>query len=224
MPVAERQAIIRDYVQEEALYRDALALKLDRSDYVVRRRLVQTMKYLVESEIAAAPQTPDEAQLAAYYAAHRERYSVPAQLTFTHIFFDGARGTDVARRRALETLAQLNTAAGKSEQTRQRGDRFPYYANYTGESQELVTAHFGPAMADQLFRAAPDSTHWQGPLVSRLGVHLVLLSARTPARNPELQEIRAALTADWQRDTTQAALASRLRAMLASYRVESVIK
>jgi hypothetical protein len=43
---SESDRLVADYVREEVLYREALALGLDRDDLVVRRRLVQKMEML----------------------------------------------------------------------------------------------------------------------------------------------------------------------------------
>lgn len=47
---AELRALIEDRVAEELLYREALALGLDRGDAAVRRRVVQKMRFLAEDE------------------------------------------------------------------------------------------------------------------------------------------------------------------------------
>ncbi|MFI5064367.1 MAG: hypothetical protein ACHP9Z_10365 [Streptosporangiales bacterium] len=44
--VAESDRSVADFIREEVLYREALALGLDRDDLVVRRRLVQKMEML----------------------------------------------------------------------------------------------------------------------------------------------------------------------------------
>ena len=44
----DRQRLIDDYVRGEVLYREALALDLDRNDSIIRRRLMQKMDYLAQ--------------------------------------------------------------------------------------------------------------------------------------------------------------------------------
>lgn len=52
---------IHDRVQDELLYREALALSLDKDDIIIRRRLRQTLQ--IVSEDLSAPEPPSEAQL-----------------------------------------------------------------------------------------------------------------------------------------------------------------
>src|SRR5215510_6858328 len=59
----ELKGLVNDYVRDEVLMREAVALGLDRDDAVVRRRLAQKMEFL--SEDAAAAIQPTEADLRA---------------------------------------------------------------------------------------------------------------------------------------------------------------
>lgn len=63
---SELRQQIDDYVQEEVLYREALALGLDRDDSVIRQRMAQKMQFLyseidpmVGSEVATSAANPD---------------------------------------------------------------------------------------------------------------------------------------------------------------------
>jgi hypothetical protein len=72
---------VQDFVREEVLYREALALGLDRDDTIIRRRLRQKMEFMAEEAAAAA--RPTDAQLAAYLAEHADRFRVEPRATFT---------------------------------------------------------------------------------------------------------------------------------------------
>ncbi len=52
---SELQGLIDDYVTEEVLYREALALGLDRDDLVVRRRMRQKMEFLYDGLVERDP-------------------------------------------------------------------------------------------------------------------------------------------------------------------------
>jgi hypothetical protein len=72
---AERNGLIQDWVREEILCREALALGLDREDAVIRDRLRQKMEFVA----GGADATPD-AKDAAYRAIAR-RYEVSIEGT-----------------------------------------------------------------------------------------------------------------------------------------------
>ena len=77
-----RQILIDDYVRGEVLYREALALDLDRNDPIIRRRLMQKMDYLAQGLYdELEPLTKDD--LTVFYEANKEDYRKPASATFT---------------------------------------------------------------------------------------------------------------------------------------------
>jgi peptidyl-prolyl cis-trans isomerase C len=55
----ELRGLVNDHLREEVLYREALAMGLDRDDSIVRRRMAQKMEFLSQ-DIAGAVE-PDEA-------------------------------------------------------------------------------------------------------------------------------------------------------------------
>jgi hypothetical protein len=55
----ELQSLIDEYVREEVLYREAIAMGLDRNDGIVRRRLAQKMEFLEQPGLAAGTEAPD---------------------------------------------------------------------------------------------------------------------------------------------------------------------
>lgn len=67
---AERDAIVRAWVREEILFREALALGLDREDTVIRDRLRQKMEFVS----AGADATPEAKE--ALYREIARRYEV----------------------------------------------------------------------------------------------------------------------------------------------------
>jgi hypothetical protein len=48
LPPEEREKLAEQYIEEEMLYREAKSLGLEQGDYVIRQRLVQKMRYLID--------------------------------------------------------------------------------------------------------------------------------------------------------------------------------
>ena len=82
---AELNGLIESYIKEEVYYREALALGLDQDDTVLRRRLMQKMEFL--SNDLADLNSPDETTLNDYLIEHKDKYELPARISFTHVFF-----------------------------------------------------------------------------------------------------------------------------------------
>ncbi len=190
--------IIAQYIQEEALYRQAMAYGMAKDDYVIKRRMVQKMEFLAEGTTPGVTSLTTS-ELEAYYEEHREDYKVPAAVTFTHVFFSADRHGNAVDKLAQETLGILTENDVRFDQAPNYGERFPYQLNYVERTQEEVASHFGKEMAQAIFRLQPDRARWQGPVRSEFGMHLVLLTRAEAARIPLLQEVRDQLANALQR-------------------------
>ena len=90
------QQLVDARVREEILYREALALGLDKGDTIVKRRLAQKMEFLFEDVAALREPTTDE--LRAWFEQHAARFARPARATFVHRYFSpDRRGSSGAR-------------------------------------------------------------------------------------------------------------------------------
>lgn len=186
----ELDALVDDYTREEALYREARDLQLGSNDYVARLRLIQQLEFMLKGFVDAEL-TLTDAEVEAYWQAHREAYREPAKITFTHVFFSRERhGDDAAAALAAKEIAILNDRRVPFEAAAAHGDRFPYHLNYVDRGRELVASHFGPELTAALFDLAPAPGRWHGPFASPLGYHLVQVTGRDDPRQPELAEVR----------------------------------
>lgn len=96
-------------MREEVLYREALALGLDRDDAVMRRLMRQKYEFLTQD--LAVPAEPSPAELAAWYEGHPERYRTPQRLSFTQVWFDvDRRGPAGEREATYQQRRQANDA------------------------------------------------------------------------------------------------------------------
>lgn len=78
--------VIDDFVREETLFREAKALQLDRDDYTGRQRLISQLEFINRGFIRDNLKLSD-ADLQSFYSANRDRYFIPAKITFAHVFF-----------------------------------------------------------------------------------------------------------------------------------------
>jgi hypothetical protein len=196
---ATLEALIRRDVHDEVLLRQGLALKLDRDDEIVRRRVVQKMQFLLQD--LNPPAEPTEAELQAYFRAHAARYVQPPHATFTHIYFSPANGDDTAARaRALATLRSMPAGATRAPQ---RGDPFPDLYDFSAYEPEQVQRLFGQTpFADAVFSAPVG--HWAGPFRSGYGWHLIYVVARQAPTLPPLSAVRDTVRTDYLQDAQDA--------------------
>ncbi len=201
---AEVRALVDEYVREQAMYREAERLGLADEDYMIRRRLAQSLDFLYRN-MEGVPK-PTEQQLRDYYAQHIGRYAAPPAITFSHIYYSGdLHGWDGAERLAGQTLRDLR-AKGEDAVLGQRwpGDRFVYQLNYAERDKSLIASHFGAPMADTLFSVAPQIGEWQGPFRSTSGWHLVRIEERDSAEQMPFEAVVAQVQRDWVEAQKQA--------------------
>ena len=210
---------IRDYVREEALHREAKALGVDKNDYVIKRRMIQSIEFITDGFVTAAVEVTDE-DIATHYQANREDYYVSPFVTFTHVFIDRARhGPDGASALAKSKLQELNGEQVRFNDAPQHGDRFPYLVNYVERDPQFVASHFGPAMARQLFALEASDSAWHGPFESELGLHLVMLSRKAEGRYPALQEVEDVVRIDAEREKKAAQKDKAIDAIVDTYEI-----
>ena len=214
-PTPEEVAgLVHDYVREEALVREALALGLDRDDTVVRRRLAQKMEFLGED--VAALVEPSEEELRRFLAARSEHYRSESRFSFRQVFLDRQERGDGLERDAAQLLAALE-APGSTLDTEAMGDSRMLPGVLVDASQSEVEALFGTRFAARLAELQPG--RWSWPVGSDYGPHLVFLERRTPGRVPALEEVREAVLRDWSAAKRAELGEAHDRALLERYRV-----
>lgn len=202
---AIRQRVIEDAV----LVAEARRLGMDR-DEIVRARLVQKQLFLAE-ELAGASRVPTEAELRAYFAAHRGEHERPASCVFTHVFAktaQSAAGLLEPVRRWAETAP--------AEAIAPFGDAFPLSRRVHGSAASLAQS-FGAEFTAALANAPVG--RWAGPFRSQYGYHLVRLQTFTPARPAPYEEVRSELRLKLLIERREQAVAAYLRGLLRRYRV-----
>lgn len=205
----ELREMLQGYVDDEVLYREALALGLERGDPIVRRRLVQKMDLALRAEGDAAE--PHDEDLVAMMRADPARWASAPTVSLTQVFYDPARRGGRAEDDARDDLAA-------SAQRAPAGDPFVLGSTMTAEREQSLGVSFGADFVAGL-RDAPVG-RWVGPLHSRYGVHLARVDARAPGRLPPLDVVRGALRAQWlARDAERRRRAS-LDALRARYRID----
>ena len=187
----ELEGLTEDFIKEEVLYRDALALGLDQNDLIIRRRTRQKMEFL-NADIVQQ-QTPQDTELQAYLDDHTERYAEPERASFEQLYFNTDIERTAAEARATAVLKQLQDAPDTD--TRTLGD-----ASLLPPSQRLASTRDIGRVFGETFATAVSSApagQWSGPYASTYGLHLLRIAQRTPARQATLEEVRSEVERDW---------------------------
>ncbi|MBF8269488.1 MAG: hypothetical protein HW386_1197 [Gammaproteobacteria bacterium] len=209
--VTELSGLVETYIQDEIMYREGRALGLDRDDSVIKRRVRQKLEVLSEEVIERAP--PGDADLAEYLQANPYKFRQPAVVSFEQILLT-TEGSGVAIDRRLAAVRSA-IEHGADPATLGIATMLPYREE--GTAVDLVARSFGEQFAAQL--ETLEVGKWAGPVVSGFGMHLVWISARTPAELPLLAEVRPLVEREWEADRRARALAAEYRRLREQYDV-----
>lgn len=206
---AELDGLIADYVRDQAYYREALRLGLDRDDEVVVRRMRNKMLALAASEAEAT--TPTDAQLQELLDRNPERYAAELRYSLDQAYLGGDDAA--SRNTATEKLAQLRSGKSAEDVTLP----VPIPLHFKDEPASMLASMLGDGFVAALRTAQLDK--WSGPIVSGVGLHLVHVKARTAPQKPSLASVRQAVENDWRSEATRTAEAAAYKRILAGYDV-----
>ncbi|MBO6934963.1 MAG: peptidyl-prolyl cis-trans isomerase [Deltaproteobacteria bacterium] len=184
----ERQALIDSYVREEALYREALRVGLDEEDYVVRRRLGQSMELMTRG-LAGADQPLDEDSLRERFEAEGERWRLAPSRTLRLVFFAPEDRSEAGFAAAMEHARQA------VEETEPQGDLFEPGSTFEAVTERTLASQLGPELAAAIFEL-PAQPDWQGPLRSSFGAHLVQVTEEQAGDLPAFEDVRGRIEAE----------------------------
>jgi hypothetical protein len=180
------ESLVGDYVRDEVMYREALKMGIDQDDEIIRRRMIQKLEFL-NRDLTVVPE-PTETQLQDYFAAHQDQFTVPAAVSFTHVYFSpDVGGSAAARQRALAALHELQ--AGKLQRAPELGDRFPLQYDYALLNRLEVGQVFGQTELTDALLSVP-AQQWSGPYESGYGWHLIYVGKHADAYVPPFAQIR----------------------------------
>jgi parvulin-like peptidyl-prolyl isomerase len=189
----EFSGLVESFIRQEVLYREALAIGLDKDDTIVKRRMAQKMEFLAED--AASAHEPSTNELRTWYGHNSQKFVLADRATFRHLFFGFDRRGQNAQ---ADALAALNKLANKPENSplgKELADPFMFQDYYGDRAPDQLAKEFGPAFAIGLYKLEPGL--WQGPIESGYGWHLIWIESITPGRLPALEEVEPDVKTAW---------------------------
>ena len=187
---------------DASLYREALALGMDRSDVVVERRLADRMAARVRAEALREP--PEDAELRRWFERSRDRWRRPAAVALTHVFVSRERRGAGAEAHARELLEALRAERVDPHDAPARGDPFLLAARVPLRSAPDLAHQLGRGFADAVTAFVPGA--WSEPVESSYGLHLVWVHERRAAAFPRFEEVRVQVEDAWREQAGDAAV------------------
>ena len=208
---SELQSLINNHVREEILYREGVAIGLDRNDKIIQRRVLQKLEVLGEETNALSPPTDED--LNEYLHSNAELYATPPILDFQQVLFDPGRHGEQLEADFSAAMSAL--IAGADPET--LGDSTMLPTSGSAISADRLGREFGKDFADAL--VALPVGNWEGPIRSGYGVHIVRVDNRIEEQAAILDDARAAVERDWENDRRTNAAKVFYEALLSLYDV-----
>jgi hypothetical protein len=193
----ELDGLLRAYVQEQVLAKEAVAMGLDKGDTVIRRRLAQKLEFLTKDLLT--PTDPDPQELAEWFDANQDRYRDPVLYTMTHIYLDPDSRDVQALEEAEIIRDELNAIDGLPENLNDYGDPFMLQSYYPEHTEAELAKAFGSGFVETVKELEPG--RWQAPVLSGYGVHVVLVSDRRLPEDPVFVDLEDRVRLDWAEET-----------------------
>ena len=204
----EIDGIIKQLLDEEILYREAIKLGLDKNDIIIKRRLAQKIGFLRQEAVSSVP---TEEELNVFYESNKEKYKVEKKITFSHIYFsDEESNSD----QAISALNQIKSGSSTSN----FGEPFLLGKNFSSKTITEIERSFGSNFSDKIQTAAVKE--WAGPLLSEYGYHLVYINSITDPFLPNLKDIENLVASDVIIEKQNNSVKEYLKELRSKYQIE----
>jgi parvulin-like peptidyl-prolyl cis-trans isomerase-like protein len=191
----ELHALRRVWLDNEVLYREGLALQLDKGDTAIRERVIFKALSIVDANVSLPPY--DDKRLREWFESHRAKYDEPARYDFQEAVLAGDNGEASMRTFA----AALNVGTP--------GEAKAGLRVFKGRPEANIVQSYGDEFAKALqqspigeWLALPTSGGWR----------VVRLDAKTPPKPALYESVRGVVLQDW----TDAAMADQRSAAVAA--------
>ncbi|VAW04086.1 hypothetical protein MNBD_ALPHA04-386 [hydrothermal vent metagenome] len=207
----DREGLIAQYVQDEALSREAQRLGLAEGDEIIKRRLAQKMRFVAGG--GEAEGDPSDRELKSWFSDNRDRFNISERRSFNHVYFSPERHGDALERAANAAAEKLNNGAD----WKSLGDPFMQKRTYVALPEGEVKRAFGPDFAKAVF-ALPKG-QWSKPIGSAFGLHLVRIEAVDQAAKADFAANRERIRAAFIEAKSQASQQKEIDRIITNYRV-----
>lgn len=200
----ELAALRKVWLDNEVLYREGMALRVDLGDTAIRERVIFKALSIVDANLRQ-PAMDDKA-LRAWFEAHRDKYDEPGRYDFQEAILSG----DNTEAAVTAFVAELNSAAS--------GDAKAALRIFKGRPLGNLVLSYGPEFPKLLDRMVPGSWH---AVATKEGWRAIRLDGITAGRAAVFEAVRAAVQQDWVDDAMAAQRTAAVRELAKKYKIQS---
>jgi len=173
-----------------AIYQQALALGMDKTDPVIQRRILLRVKQKIRNSMPL--RQPTDTQLVAFMNDNPEAFHQPTRWRFTQVYYDPRNhSNDLEIQMDSDKLKLL---AGESKNI---GDSSMLPRTMGLSSQRRISQQFGPAFANRV-KNLDRVGEWIGPVESSYGKHWLRLDEKMDGNVKDFAIAKLRVNQGWQ--------------------------
>jgi len=199
----ELDALRAVWLDNEVLYREGLAMQVDRGDSAIRERVIFKALSVVDANVK--PPAVDETALRTWFEARRARYDEPARFDFQEAVLAGDSGEAAVR----SFVVALNAGTP--------GDAKAGLRVFKARPHDNLVQSYGAEFAKALEDSPPGE--WRA-LPARDGWRAMRLEAVTPPRPAVFETLKNVVQQDWTDATMAEQRTAAVRALAKKYTVK----
>jgi hypothetical protein len=199
----ELRALRQTWLDNEVLYREGLALEVDKGDPAIRERVIFKALSLIDANVTV--RHADDKTLRAWFESHRDKYDEPATYDFREAVLSG----DTSESAVRTFVDQLNTGTG--------GEVPAGLRVYKRRPLSNLTQSFGadfPKTLEQIPAGQWRAVH------ARDGWHAISFESSTLAHRAKFEALRGVVLHDWIDATAAEQRTSAVRELQKKYTVK----
>jgi hypothetical protein len=198
----ELTALRKVWLENEVLYREGLALQVDRGDPAIRERVIFKALSVVDSRVKL-PEI-DDAGLRKWFEAHRDKYDEPPRLDFE----DAALSGESSEATVKAFVAELTSGTP--------GDATAGLRVFKGRPQSTLVQSYGADVTKALAAATPG--RWQA-FKTKDGWRAMRLEAAAPPKPAVFESVRGVVLQDWKDETAAQQRSEAVHALAKKFKI-----
>jgi hypothetical protein len=199
---AELKALHQIWLDNEVLYREGLAMQVDKGDDAIRERVIFKALSVVDAN-TKLPAINDQ-QLQDWFENHRSRYDEPVRYDFQEAVLVG----DDSEAAVRAFVRELNSGSP--------GEAKAGLRVFKGRPHANLVQSYGEEFAKDLETLSPGQ--WQA-LKTRDGWRAMRFDASTPAKPADFEALRGVVLLDWKDATAAEQRTAAVRELAKKYTV-----
>jgi PPIC-type PPIASE domain len=199
----ELDSLRRVWLDNEVLYREGLALQVDKGDTAIRERVIFKALSVIDSNVKLPTITDDV--LRKWFEAHREKYDEPSRYDFD----EAALAGDAPEADVRAFVTELNAGTP--------GDAKAGLRVFKGRPLVNLVQSYGQEFADALANSPP--AQWQA-FHTKDGWRAMRLDSISPAKPAVFEALRGVVQQDWTDATASEQRTAAVRALAKKYTIK----